>query len=275
MASNSCRIWSLLLLPVIFNCFITSVQAKTIVVTVHTTVSVQTTATAPSPASYTSTHEFKDTVLQVTNEYRKAHDAEPLVWNDTLVKYSHKWAQTCIWKHSDGPYGENLAFGFPNASSAVEAWGDEREYYNFDKPTGFSEKTGHFTQLVWKATTEVGCAAIDCGYTEDDNKQRRDVRDTSEAGGRILPRELDGSTRAQGWYVVCEYTPAGNIVGNHDAYFKKNVKPVDKSSSSTTTAATSKSQPTGGAGKKIGMDSMTWAMLLALGTLAIGTSLYT
>jgi hypothetical protein len=128
---------------------------------------------------------------------------------------------------------------------------------------------------VWKATTEVGCAAIDCGYTEDDNKQRRDVRDTSEAGGRILPRELDGSTRAQGWYVVCEYTPAGNIVGNHDAYFKKNVKPVDKSSSSTTTAATSKSQPTGGAGKKIGMDSMTWTMLLALGTLAIGTSLYT
>jgi hypothetical protein len=175
----------------------------------------------------------------------------------------------------DGPYGENLAFGFSNASSAIEAWGDEREYYNFDKPTGFSEKTGHFTQLVWKSTTEVGCAAIDCGYTKDDKKQRRDISDTSEAGVRILPREPDGSTRAQGWYVVCEYTPAGNIVGNHDEYFKKNVKPVDKSSSPTTSAATSKSQPTSGAGMKTGMDSMTWTMLLAMVTLAIGTSLYT
>jgi hypothetical protein len=176
----------------------------------------------------------------------------------------------------DGPYGENLAFGFPNASSAVEAWGDEREYYNFDKPTGFSEKTGHFTQLVWKSTTEVGCAAIDCGYTEDEKKQRRGISDTdtSEAGGRILPREPDGSTRAQGWYVVCEYTPAGNVVGNHNDYFKKNVKPVDKSSSTTTAAATSKSQPTGGA-VKTRMDFMTWKTLLALESLVIGMSLYT
>lgn len=100
MTSNSCRIWSLLLLLVSIHSFTTSVQAKTVVVTVHTTVQVQATATAPSPASYTSTHEFKDTVLQVTNDYRKAHDAGPLVWNDTLAKYSHKWAQACIWKHS-------------------------------------------------------------------------------------------------------------------------------------------------------------------------------
>lgn len=121
----------------------------------------------------------------------------------------------------------------------------------------------------------MGCAAIDCGYIEDDKKQRRDISEAGVTGGRMLPREPDGSTRAQGWYVVCEYTPAGNVVGNHNEYFKKNVKPVDKSPPSTTSATTSKSQPTGGAGMKIGMDSMTWTMLLALGTFAIGTSLYT
>lgn len=98
MAPNSSRIWSLLSLFLIFNSFIASVQAKTFVVTVHTT--VQATATAPSSPSYTSVQEFTDTVLRVTNDYRKAHDAGPLVWNDTLVKYSHKWAQTCVWKHS-------------------------------------------------------------------------------------------------------------------------------------------------------------------------------
>ncbi|KAF3386698.1 Cell wall protein PRY3 [Penicillium rolfsii] len=274
MAANCCRIWSLLLLPVIFSSFITSTEAKTVAVTVQTT--VQATATAPSPPTYTSLREFKDTVLQVTNEYRKAHDAEPLVWNDTLAKYSSKWAETCIWKHSDGPYGENLAFGFPNASSTVEAWGNEREYYNFDRPTGFTEKTGHFTQLVWKSTTEVGCAAVDCGYTEGDNKDRRDTSDTSKIkSSRIRPREPDGSTRAQGWYVVCEYTPPGNVVGDHNEYFKKNVKPVGKTSSATKSAATSTSQPTGSAGMKTGMDSKTRTILLALGSLAIGRSLYT
>lgn len=173
----------------------------------------------------------------------------------------------------DGPYGENLAFGYPNASSAVEAWGDEREFYNFQKPTGFAEKTGHFTQLVWKSTTEVGCAAINCGYTENDDKVRRDAGDSST--GRLLPREPDGSTRAQGWYVVCEYTPAGNVVGNNNEYFKKNVKPSDKSSTTIVTSPTSKSQPTGGAAMKNKMSSAVWTTLLALGAVAIGMSLYT
>ncbi|CEJ56700.1 hypothetical protein PMG11_02900 [Penicillium brasilianum] len=274
MATNTYNGWPLLLLFVIYSSFITAIEAKVVVATVHTTVEVvQATPAVPSPASYTSTSKFKDTVLRVSNDYRKAHDAEPLVWNDTLVEYSHEWARHCIWEHSDGPYGENLAFGYPNASSAVEAWGDERKFYNFDKPTGFTEKTGHFTQLVWKSTTEVGCAAIDCGYTEDNEKERRDAGDSST--GRLLSRELDGSTRAQGWYVVCEYTPTGNVVGDHNEYFKKNVKPSDKSSSATTTSATSKGQPTGGAAMKNKISPAVWTTLLALGTVAIGMSLYT
>lgn len=119
----------------------------------------------------------------------------------------------------------------------------------------------------------MGCAAINCGDTEDD-KVRRDAGDSRES--RIVPREPDGSTRAQGWYVVCEYTPAGNVVGSHNAYFKKNVKPSEKSSSPTTSATTtSKNQPTGGAVMKAGISSTMWATLLSLGTVAIGMSLYT
>lgn len=104
MATYTYKSWSLLLLLVIYSSFITAIEAKFVVITVHTTVEVASTVqgppTIPTPASYTSTSEFKDTVLQVSNDYRKAHDAKPLVWNETLVKYSHKWAQTCIWKHS-------------------------------------------------------------------------------------------------------------------------------------------------------------------------------
>lgn len=54
------------------------------------------------------------------------------------------------------------------------------EQYNYDNPN-FSEKTGHFTQLVWKSTTGVGCGARLCGI--------------------------------RGWYLACEYWPPGNVIG--------------------------------------------------------------
>lgn len=60
-------------------------------------------------------------------------------------------------------------------------WGDERDEYNFKKP-GFERGTGHFTQLVWRNTTDVGCGRKWCG------ERRR-------------------------WYLVCEYWPRGNIIG--------------------------------------------------------------
>jgi hypothetical protein len=88
--------------------------------------------------------------------------------------------------------------------------------YDFKEPTGFTEATGHFTQLVWRATTDVGCAAIDCGYGNvTDNEKRADT---------------GSNTRAQGWYVVCEYSPAGNVMGSsrsfggEKGYFKVNVQ---------------------------------------------------
>ncbi|KAL2001199.1 hypothetical protein VTN02DRAFT_2103 [Thermoascus thermophilus] len=164
----------------------------------------------PSPtedatsAQYTSDRIFRDTVLDETNHYRAQHDAHPLTWNETLQAYAQDWADRCLWRHSHGPYGENLAGGYANASAAVFAWADERRMYNFSKPTGFTEATGHFTQLVWKATRQVGCARVDCGQD---------------------PADDDDSTRAKGWYVVCEYAPAGNVVGYNNKFFKANVEP--------------------------------------------------
>ncbi|KAF7543962.1 hypothetical protein G7Z17_g10320 [Cylindrodendrum hubeiense] len=125
---------------------------------------------------------FTSAILNSTNFYRSEHNATALTWNETLEDFASDYLDDndCEFEHSGGPYGENLAIGYPNATASVEAWGDERDDYNF-KRGKFSHGTGHFTQLVWKATTDVGCGRRLCGQS--------------------------------GWYLVCEYWPRGNVIG--------------------------------------------------------------
>lgn len=52
---------------------------------------------------------------------------------------------------------------------------------------------------------------MDCGYDDPD------MSDIKDENGRFR--------RAQGWYVVCEYAPAGNVVGKGLKSFKANVRP--------------------------------------------------
>ena len=71
--------------------------------------------------------------------------------------------------------------------SAGKQWYDQVNKYDFDKP-GYKKQARHFTQLVWRATTHLGCAK-------------------------------------KGKYVVCMYLPGGNIRGTF--YFRQNVRSTD------------------------------------------------
>ncbi|KAF2109088.1 CAP domain-containing protein [Lophiotrema nucula] len=156
---------------------------------------------------YTDDDDFRAAVLNSTNTYRRQHNATGLSWNDTLSDYALNWSDRCVFEHSGGPSGENLASGYPNTTASHEAWGNERDQYDF-KNGGFTHETGHFTQLVWKSSLTVGCGRTECNsessHTDDDSK------------------------KAPGWYVVCEYYPSGNIIGEVDGienyYFKQNVQ---------------------------------------------------
>lgn len=64
--------------------------------------------------------------------------------------------------HSGGPFGENLYKAWGGSvdknvimSNAIKLFYDEIRYYDWNNP-GFSMQTGHFTQVVWKASIEIG-----------------------------------------------------------------------------------------------------------------------
>ena len=97
------------------------------------------------------------------------HCAQPLTWSPKLAQAAQQWANTlkakgCAFEHSGGATGENLAAGTTGALDAratVAMWYDEIKGYSFKQP-GFSMQTGHFTQVVWRGTTSVGCGKSQC-----------------------------------------------------------------------------------------------------------------
>ena len=84
------------------------------------------------------------------------------------------------------------------ASHIVKMWYYEIERYDFKNP-GFSSATKHFTQVVWKSTSQVGC------------------------GIAIGQKTSDGRYRVYG---VCQYKDAGNVVSSTTDFFSLNVLPI-------------------------------------------------
>ncbi|KAA8900625.1 hypothetical protein TRICI_006183 [Trichomonascus ciferrii] len=141
-------------------------------------------STTPNPSATgdTDIDEYAKKCIDRHNNDRSKHSAPKLAWNDTLADYAKKYLQNqnCVFAHSGGPYGENIAMGYDSAEDAIKAWYEENKKYNFQAGQ-FSESTGHFTQMVWKSSTQIGCADVDCGD--------------------------------KGTFMACEYFPRGNVMG--------------------------------------------------------------
>lgn len=125
------------------------------------------TATSTSQAATSTGSLSADAAAWVKahNDFRAHYGAGPVTWNDTLASYASKYGALCKWSHSGGPYGENLAASTAQPylpTAAFSQWSNEASAYNWSNP-GFFESTGHFTQVVWKGTTQIGCSITNCG----------------------------------------------------------------------------------------------------------------
>ncbi|HEX5958660.1 MAG TPA: CAP family protein [Hyphomicrobiaceae bacterium] len=150
-----------------------------------------------TPATQRGEMPAAQEMLALHNAKRRAHCAPDLTWSSELAAAAQAWADRCEFAHASRSVnpnqGENLARGAGKLGTAAHlfaGWYDEVRQYNFGSPS-YQKGTGHFTQIVWRGTREVGCGVATCG-------------------GKSF------------W--VCRYAPQGNIV--NPGYFEKNVLPV-------------------------------------------------
>lgn len=108
-------------------------------------------------------------ILLAHNKYRCIHGAPPLRWSPAIAEHAQAWADQLdgVMRHSSSDdrlnaagfeyLGENVAKGLTGAK-AVDHWYSEVQDTDRGRVSGFSRRWGHYTQVVWKTTTHIGCA---------------------------------------------------------------------------------------------------------------------
>ncbi|XP_071950395.1 uncharacterized protein [Antedon mediterranea] len=147
--------------------------------------------------------DFMDAMLYVHNHYRNLHcNTDALEHLQTLSDHAQTVAddnaEAGELEHSTTSYGENLYrvqthvyYGEFNqgilALNAAKAWYGEQTNYNYNNPGSSEGAIGHFTQVVWKTTDQLGCAY----------------------------NKVDGENGYYTVYVTCNYSPTGNVYGEN------------------------------------------------------------
>ncbi|XP_005377986.1 PREDICTED: serotriflin-like [Chinchilla lanigera] len=112
-------------------------------------------------------------------------------WNSEVAKNAEIWARKCAFSHSPthqrrisfAGCGENyFSSTAPKSwSHVIQTFYDEVKDFEFGLgDTRANAKTGHYTQLVWASSHQLGCAVAHCPH------------------------------RKYKYFYVCHYCPAGN-----------------------------------------------------------------
>jgi len=144
------------------------------------------TSTAPSGTLFLTSSRYSDLTpvvdyvssLAYTNTVRSAVSAPALTWSTSLATGAQTYADNCVFAHSGGAYGENIAMG-ADILAGTKMWGAEKS----DWPGGiFTGDTtaGHYTQMIWSNTKQVGCGfSTKCKVNLEYSKQLASVMLTS------------------------------------------------------------------------------------------------
>jgi Cysteine-rich secretory protein family len=160
---------------------------------------VQATPHAPVAATPSEKPSTEVRLLAAHNSERVRLGLKPLKWSPVLAENARKWANhlanTGTFEHAvpakgEADQGENLWMGTRasyDPEEMVQAWIDERTLYKSGKfpavsTTGDWRDVGHYTQLIWHSTSQIGCAI------------------SANQSDEIL---------------VCRYDPPGNWEGQH------------------------------------------------------------
>lgn len=143
----------------------------------------------PDARTYVDAHNAVRAAVQKPPGYaRPWTPVPPLIWSDEVASTAQAWVEhlrdsnDCKLMHSDTRYGENLGRGKDlDAAAAVAMWAKEYESYRYSPTYDFEIVTGHYTQVVWRKTTHIGCGRATCGRMA---------------------------------VIACRYSPAGNRIGS-------------------------------------------------------------
>ena len=137
------------------------------------------TLVAVSPALCDPLALDREKILLLQNYYRTEVGVPPLRWSDELAQGAQNWANTLAtvneMKHSGtATVGENLAVWWghhPTYEELIGMWGKEKEKYvpgifPAVATDGDWESIAHYTQMIWRDTTDVGCGVAYNGRTE-------------------------------------------------------------------------------------------------------------
>ena len=121
-----------------------------------------------------------------------------LSWNAALATQAQNYANNCNYAHSGmAGVGENIyagavSSGFPSnvEIAAANDWLSEQSGYNYAANTCSISQCGHYTQMVWRSTTSVGCGIRQC-----------------TTNSPFQPPFTNWT------FVVCQYSPPGNSGG--------------------------------------------------------------
>lgn len=141
-------------------------------------------------------------MLKKHNQERQLYHYNALSWSEKLAKDARSWAESLSrqnrFEHAfaelrQKDQGENLwmgTAGYFSHSAMVQMWLDEKRlvkdgvFPNVTNGRNWAE-VGHYTQIIWPQTREVGCALARGAVNE---------------------------------FLVCRYLPAGNVIGTKMAF---------------------------------------------------------